>query len=146
MVPSPRDLLLGSRFERRLDMLVAVFVGVLTFAFYAAGVFTIEGGVILLPRDATLVGLLVAAAVGYRRSSLVGALLAPFAVYLGFAADWALFGLSARSPVERLAFLLNPTGLAVYALAAVVLGTAAYAVGAGTAWLTGRLGRKVSGS
>jgi hypothetical protein len=146
MVPSTRDLLLGSPFERRLDLLVAVVAGVLTFAFYAAGVFAVEGGVVLLPGDATLVGLGLAAAVGYRRSSLLGAWLALFAVYLGFAADWALFGLSARSPLDRLAFLLGPTGLAVYALAAVVLGTAAYAVGAGTAWLTGRIARGVAGS
>jgi hypothetical protein len=146
MVPPIRDLLLGSRFERRLDLLVAVSAGALTFAFYAAGVFAVEGGVILLPGDATLVGVLLAATVGYRRSGLLGAWLAPFAVYLGFAADWAVLGLSARPAIDRLAFLLDPTGLAVYGLAAVVLGTAAYAVGAGTAWLTGRIARGVAGS
>jgi hypothetical protein len=145
MVPSTRELLLGSRFERRLDLLVAVSAGALTFAFYAAGVFA-ESGVVLLPGDATLVGLLLTATVGYRRSSLLGAWLAPFSVYLGFAAEWALFGLSAQSPLDRLAFLLDPTGLAVYGVAAVVLGTAAYAVGAGTAWLTGRIARGVAGS
>jgi len=142
MVPSTRDLLLGSRFERRLDLLVAVVAGVLTFAFYAAGIFA-EGGVIILPGDATLVGLLLAATVGYRRSSLLGAWLATFAVYIGFAAEWALLGLSGRSPLDRLAFFLDPTGLVVYGLAAVVLGTAAYAVGAGTAWLAGRIERGV---
>lgn len=140
MVPSTRDLLLGSRFERRLDLLAAAVAGVLTFAFYAAGVFTVEGGVIVLPGDATLVGLLLAATVGYRRSGLLGAWLALFAVYIGFRADWAFLGLSARPLAARLAFLLDPTGLVVYGLAAVIVGSLGYAAGAGLAWAASRLG------
>jgi len=143
MVPSTRDLLLGSRFERRLDLLAAAVAGVLTFAFYAAGVFTVEGGIIVLPGDATLVGLLLAASVGYRRSSLLGAWLGPFAVYMGFNADWAFFGLSARPLAARLAFLFDPTGLVVYGVAAVLLGSLAYAAGAGLAWAAGRIGGAV---
>jgi hypothetical protein len=83
----------------------------------------------VLPADATFVGLLAAGAVGYRRGGLLVAWLAPLAAYLGFRADWALLGLSGHALPGRVAYLLDPVGIAVLAAGAVLVGTAGYAAG-----------------
>jgi hypothetical protein len=83
MVPALRDVLLGEPAERHIELLAAVAVFVGTFVAYAGDVFTVDGGVILLPQDATYVGTLVAAGIGYRRGSLLGAWVSLFAAYLG---------------------------------------------------------------
>jgi len=130
MDPSRRDLVLGDRFERNLDLLSAVVLFLGTFVAYATGLFAVEGGVIVLPSDATVVGLFVAADVGYRRGALLGAWVSPFAAYLGFNADWAFLGLSSHSLVGKLAFFVDPVSLGVFAVASLVGGTGAFAVGA----------------
>ena len=105
---------------------MAVFVG--TFVAYAVGAFTVDGGVLLLPQDATYVGTLVAAGIGYRRGSLLGAWATLFAAYLGFDAEWAFLGLSSHSLVGKIEFLFSPEGLAISATASILLGTVAYVV------------------
>jgi hypothetical protein len=133
MVPAPRELLLGSeysRFGRHLTLLGAVALAVATFVAYAVDLFAVSGGVLVLPGDATLVGLVVATGVGYRSGGLVSAWLALVAPYLGFHADWAFLGLSGRGLAAELAFLFDPVSLAVFGTAAVVLGTLAYGAGA----------------
>ncbi|WP_251342899.1 hypothetical protein [Haloplanus halophilus] len=124
-----RRLLLGEQVDRTLEVVgaAAVFLG--TFAAYATGVFAVAGGVVLLPGDATALGIVVAAGVGYRNGGLVAAWVAPFAAYLGFDAEWALLGLSSHGLPGRLSFLFDPTGLAVAAAGALVFGTAGFAVG-----------------
>ena len=129
MDQSPRDLLLGERFQRNLDLLGAAVLLVGTFVAYATGLFAASGGVIVIPGDATSVGLIVAGAIGYGRGGLLPAWLSLFAAYLGFHADWAFLGLSSHALSGKLAFLFDPVTLGVYAVASVLLGSAAFAVG-----------------
>ncbi len=131
MTPPLRELLLGSgggRTRRALGLLTTVVLA--TFLAYALGLFAVSGGIIVIPGDATLLGLVVAATLGYRRAGLVFAWLALFAAYLGFHADWAFLGLSGRGLSGELAFFFDPVGLTVFAAAAVLLGTPAYGAGA----------------
>jgi hypothetical protein len=127
-----RKLLLGpgyTHFRRNLTLLSAVGLAVATCIAYAVDLFTVSGGILIIPGDATVVGLVVAAGVGYRSSGLIFAWIPFFATYLGFQADWAFFGLSGRSLSGELAFFFDPVGLAVFASAAVFLGTVAYGAG-----------------
>jgi hypothetical protein len=114
--------------ERNFELLAAVAVFVGTFVAYAVGAFTVDGGVILLPQDATYVGTLVAAGIGYRRGSLLGAWVSLFAAYLGFDAEWAFLGLPSHSLAGKLEFLLGPEGIAISAAASILFGSIAYAV------------------
>jgi hypothetical protein len=132
MASTLRSLLVGrddDRFQRNLDLLVAAGLLLATFAAYASGLFDVTGGVIVLPEDATLVGLVAAAGIGLRRGGLAVAWLLPFAAYVGFRADWALLSLSSHSFGGKLAFLFDPVGLAVSAVASVLVGTLGFAVG-----------------
>jgi len=129
MVPSLRGLLLGERFERNLDLLAASVIFVGTFLAYALGLFTVDGGVVFLPVDATSVGLIVAAGIGYRRGSLLVAWGTLFAAYLAFHAEWAFLGLSSHSLTGKLAFLFDPVSLVIFTVASVFFGTTAFAVG-----------------
>ncbi len=132
MARSLRTLLLGpgyTRFRRNLMLLSAVVLAVATCIAYAVDLFTVSGGILIIPGDATVVGLVVAAGVGYRSSGLIFAWIPFFPTYLGFHADWAFFGLSRRSLSEELAFFFDPVGLAVFASAAVFLGTLACGAG-----------------
>jgi hypothetical protein len=132
MASSLRKLLLGpgyTRFRRNLTLLSAVVLAVATCIAYAVDLFTVSGGILIIPGDATVVGLVVAAGVGYRSSGLMFAWIPFFATYLGFHADWAFFGLSGRSLSGELAFFFDPVGLAVFGTAAIFLGTLAYGAG-----------------
>lgn len=122
-------ILFADHFERRLDGLIAIVVAVATFAMYAIGFFTVDGGVVFLPSDATLVGGVAAAVIGYRRGSLLGAWMTLFGAYVAFFADWAFLGLSSHTLAGKLAFLFDPISLGLSALAAIVFGTAAFAFG-----------------
>jgi hypothetical protein len=129
---SLRKLLLGpgyTRFRRNLTFLSAVGLAVATCLAYAVDLFTVPGGILIIPGDATVVGLVVAATVGYRSRGLIVAWIPFFATYLGFQARWAFFGLSGRSLSGELAFFFDPVGLAVFGIAAVFLGTLAYGAG-----------------
>ncbi|MWG33533.1 hypothetical protein [Halomarina oriensis] len=67
MVPTARTLALGrsvSRRERFVDAAVVVLAGLVSFGADAVDVFTVTGGVVVLPEDATLLGIVVAAVVG----------------------------------------------------------------------------------
>lgn len=145
MDSSPRSLLLGperGRFQRRLDALSAILLGVLTFLAYAIGVFEVSSGVLVVPGDATLVSLVAAGGVGYRRGGVAVAWLVAVAPQLGFRADWAFFGLSSRSLGGQLAFLFDPVSLAVSAVIALVFGTLGFGVGALARWTTALLRRR----
>lgn len=129
MDQSPRDLLLGERFQRSLDLLGAAVLLVGSFVAYASGLFAVEGGIVVVPGDATSVGLIAAGAIGYGRGGLLPAWLSLFAAYLGFHAEWAFLGLSSHALPGKIAFLLDPVTLGVYAAASVLLGSAAFGVG-----------------
>jgi len=142
MPRSLRNLLVGpgdTRFRRDLTLLSAVVLAVSTCLAYAVDLFTVAGGILIIPGDATVVGLVVAAGVGYRSGGLVFAWMLFFAAYLGFHADWAFFGLSGRSLSGELAFFFDPVSLAVFGTAAVLLGTLAYGAGSLTRRSLGRL-------
>ena len=137
MVPALRTVLVGrdyARFQRNLDLLFAAGLLLATFAAYALGLFQVTGGVIVLPEDATLVGFVAAAGIGLRRNGLLVAWALPFAAYLGFRADWALLGLSSHSFTGKIAFFFDPVGLAVLAVAAIVIGTLGFVVGCLFQW------------
>lgn len=132
MARSLRKLLLGpgyTRFRRNLTLLSAVVLAVATCIAYAVDLFTVSGGIVIIPGDATIVGLVVAVGVGYRSNGLIFAWILFFATYLGFHADWAFFGLSGRGLSGELAFFFDPVTLAVFGTAAVFLGTLAYGAG-----------------
>jgi hypothetical protein len=131
MVPPLRPLLLGRGDDRvpRLDLLLAAGLAVATFAAYALGVFAVSGGVVFLPGDAALVGLVVAGWIGYRGGGLAVAWLVAAAPLFGFRADWAFLGLPGRPLAGQLAYLLDPEGLAVLGVTAVVVGTLGFVVG-----------------
>lgn len=129
MVSALQDILLGDRYERNLDLLAAAVVFVGTFFAYATGTFAVDGGLVFLPVDATVVGLVVAAGIGYRQSALLGAWVTLFVAYFAFYAEWAFLSLPGRPLTDRLAFLFEPTSLGLAAVASVVLGTIAFAVG-----------------
>ncbi|MFB6109923.1 MAG: hypothetical protein ABEJ60_03490 [Halodesulfurarchaeum sp.] len=123
------SILFAERFERRLDVLIAAVVAVGTFVLYATGGFGVDGGVVFLPSDATLVGAVAAAGIGYRRGSLLGAWVPVFGAYVAFFAEWAFLGLSSHTLAGKLAFLFDPVSLGVSALAALVVGTIAFGLG-----------------
>lgn len=122
-------ILFADRFERRLDVLIAAVIAVGTFVMYATGGFSVDGGVVFLPTDATLVGTVAAAGIGYRHGSLIGAWVTLFGAYVAFFADWAFLGLSSHPLAGKLAFLFDPVSLGLSAFAAVVFGTIAFTVG-----------------
>jgi hypothetical protein len=131
MGPPLSALLLGTDpFQRRLDALLALAVGVLTALAYAAELFEVGGGVVFLPFHAALVGLVAAAGVGYRRGGVAFGWLVAYTPYLGLSATWGFLWLSGtRTLADRLAFVLDPEGLAFYALFAAVVGGAGYVLG-----------------
>ncbi|QKG92831.1 hypothetical protein HPS36_08190 [Halorubrum salinarum] len=131
-MPSPRALLLGPDRDRpRPDPRLAAppLCFALVLAAYAIGVFEVAGGVILLAGDATVVGLLAAAALAVRRNGLVASWAAAVAALLGHRVDHYLLGLSGRSLGERIAALLAVDGLAVIGAAALAAGTLGWAAG-----------------
>lgn len=131
MVPPLRPLLLGpDRFQRRLDVLLALAVGALTALAYAVELFELGGGVVFLPYHAALVGSVTAVVVGYQRGGLAFGWLVAYTPYLGLQVTWAFLWLSSgRSLGDRLAFVSDPAGLGYFALFAAVVGGAGYAVG-----------------
>lgn len=122
-------ILFADRFERRLDVLIAAVIAVGTFVMYATGGFTVDGGVVFLPSDATLVGGIAAAGIGYRHGSLIGAWVTLFGAYVAFFVEWAFLGLSSHTLAGKLAFLFDPVSLGLSTVAAVMLGTTAFMVG-----------------
>ncbi|MFC5969827.1 hypothetical protein ACFPYI_00640 [Halomarina salina] len=132
MVPPRRRLPSGRPdgvSERYVDVLLAVAAGVASIVGYATGVFTVSGGVVVVPATATLLGVLAAGGVGYRRSGLLLAWLAAFTPLFTFGAEWGVLGLSGHDLGERLAFVFDPVSLAVYGATAVVSGVTGYVSG-----------------
>ncbi|WP_254522276.1 hypothetical protein [Natrinema caseinilyticum] len=121
--------LFADRFERSLDLLTAVVIAVGTFIGYATGVFAVDGGVVFLPADATLVGVVAAVSIGYRHGSLLGAWVTLFAAYFAFFAEWASLSLSSQTLAGKLAFLFDPVSLGLSWVAAIGFGTIAFAIG-----------------
>lgn len=138
---SLRTLLLGrqySPFRRNLWFLFGLGILVGTLAAYATGVFAPAGGVIILPGEATLLGFVAAALIGFERGGFLFAWLAYYAAYLGFRADWAFLSLSSHDLAGQLAFMFDVGDLVLYA----VLGLFVSAVGFGLGSLArGVLGR-----
>jgi hypothetical protein len=96
-------------------LLSAVVLVVATCIAYAVDLFTVSGGVLIVPGDATVVGLVVAVGIGYRSSGSIFAWILLFATGLGYHADWAFFGLSGRGLSGKLAFFFDPVSLVVVA-------------------------------
>jgi hypothetical protein len=129
--PSVRALLLGpDAFQRRLDGLLALAIGALTGLAYATELFELGGGVVFVPFHAAVVGLVGAAGIGFRRGGLALGWLVAYTPYLGLQVTWAFLWLSStRTLGDRLAFVVDPAGLAFFALFAAVVGGVGYALG-----------------
>jgi hypothetical protein len=132
MFPSFRRLLLGDprctpRSLRWAFLAIGLFA--CTFAAYAVDVFGVSGGVVFVPGDAAVVGLVAAAWLGYARDGLLAAWLAAAAAMLGYRADHAFLGLSGRTLAEQAAYFAQVDGLFVLTLMGVVVGSLAFPVG-----------------
>jgi|AntRauTorcE11898_2_1112593.scaffolds.fasta_scaffold00435_3 uncharacterized membrane protein len=128
-----RRALLGSTRNgspQRHRLLVPPLLFLVVFAAYALGIFAISGGVVFLAGEAAVVGVLAATVLGYRRAGLALAWAAVYGALFGYNADHYLLGLSGRSLAERVAALLGPDGLVFVGVAALVLGTLAWIIGA----------------
>jgi hypothetical protein len=132
MVLPLRAVLVGrprSHIQWGLDVLLVLSLLVGTFAAYALGLVHVSGGVIILPGAATLIGFIVAVCLGIGHRGLLVACASLFATYIGFQAEWAFLGLSSHSLTGKLAFLFDPVGLAVFGVAALIIGTVGFGVG-----------------
>jgi len=132
MVPPLRAVLVGrprDRIQWGLDAVLVVSLPVGTFTAYALGLVEVSGGVIILPGAATLIGFIIAVCLGIGRRGLLVACASLFAAYIGFQAEWAFLGLSSHSLAGKLAFLFDPVGLAVFGIAALIIGTVGFGVG-----------------
>lgn len=145
MVPSLRSLLVGPAADRpgwylELLVVVPVFLGV--FAAYALGFFAVGGGVVFVPFYGAAVGLAAGVVLAALGRGLLHSWLVGYASLLGYSADHYFLGLSGRSLPERAAAFLGPDGLAFLAVLALVLGTAAWPVGALARWLVDSVRRR----
>lgn len=145
MVPSLRSLLVGRADQSERRWLAAVVFAapyLLTWVAYASGVFRVTGGAIVLPTDATLLGMVAASGVGLRRHGLVYAWLSLVGAYLGFLADATVSGLSGYGLGGQFASFLDPVTLGVYLGGALVYGTTAFALGAVSRWVLVRVAER----
>lgn len=131
MVPPLRPRVVGDDpFYRRLHLLFALAMGVLTALAYADGLFERSGGIVFLPFHAALAGPLAAGVVGYDRGGLALGWPGAYAPYLGRQVTWRFRWLSGtRTLTDRLGFVLDPAGLAYCALFAAVVGGVGYTPG-----------------
>ena len=127
-----RRVLLGRKRSapiRYPELLFAPALLLATMVAYATGLFSISGGVVWIPFQAAVVGVLAGCWAGYSRRGMLSAWMLAYASLLGYLAYHAVFGLSGRSPVERAAYFFSPDGQAFLAVEAAALGTIAFVVG-----------------
>ena len=127
-----QSILLGTAQSKRnrLTLFVLALGGfVLTFGGYASGVFSVSGGVLLIPFYAAIVGMIAACWVGYSKSGLLFAWLVAYVPMLGFHAEDALLGAREQSIGERLAYLVQLDAFVALGIEAIIFGTVAFAVG-----------------
>jgi hypothetical protein len=148
MSASLRPALLGSsappRDWRYELLLVALVLFGSVFGAYAVGLFAVSGGVVFLPGQATLVGLVCAASLGALGRGTLYGWVAVYAALLGETADHYLLGLSGRSLGARVGALLEPDGLTVLLVAALVLGTLSWGLGRLGVWAVAAVRRERS--
>ena len=129
---SLQSILLGTAQSKRdrLTLVVLALGGfVLTFGGYASGVFSVSGGVLLIPFYAAIVGMIAACYVGYSKSGLLFAWLVAYTPMLGFHAEDALLGAREQSIGERFSYLAQLDAFVVLGFEAIIFGTVAFAVG-----------------
>lgn len=137
MASSLRSILIGTKqSEYRPYVVLALALGgfVTTFAAYALGIFSVSGGIVWVPFYAAVVGMVAACWVGYRREGLVFGWVVTYSSLLGWHAEWALYEISRRPLIERIASFVQPDGLAFLAVEGMVLGTLAFTLGALVRW------------
>jgi hypothetical protein len=141
-MPSLRTVLLGPRysaFQRNLGLLFALAIFPGSLAAYATGLFAPAGGVIFLPGEATLLGFIAAALVGFERGGFLFAWVAHYAAYLGFRADWAFLSLPSHDLRGQLVFMFDVGDLVVYAVLGLVVSGLGFGLGYLARWGLGRL-------
>lgn len=116
-----------------LGLTIVLFL--VSFGAYALEIFAVSGGLVWIPQDAALLGMVAAAWVGYHRLGLVFGWVVTYASLLGYAAESAMLEISARPFVDRVAAFLRPDGLLFLGVEALVLASIAVTVG-----YLGRLG------
>ena len=129
---SARTLLVGrdeTGLARYTLLGLTVVMFLVSFGAYALGIFAVSGGLVWIPGDAALLGMLAAAWVGYHRLGLAFGWVVTYASFLGYSAERAMFEISARPFADRVAAFVRPDGLVVLGVEALVLGTVAFTVG-----------------
>lgn len=129
---SLRSILLGinESMDSRPTLLALVLGGfVLTFGGYAFGVFSVSGGVLVIPFYGAIVGVLGAFWVGCTKSGLLFAWLVAYTPMLGYHVEDALFGRRHQSLGERLTSLVELDAFVVLGVEAIILGTVAFSAG-----------------
>jgi hypothetical protein len=129
--------------RRRRLAAVALGLALVTVSAYELGLFTNGGGVVFIPFYAALVGLAAACWAGYARQGLLAGWVLTVATLFGWQAEWAT-DISARPLVERIAYVLDPAGLASLAVLGAILAVVGVSVGAAARWSveTLRAGRR----
>jgi hypothetical protein len=129
---SPRSIVLGTsdRKDSRLRQFALVLCSFLVaFGGYALGVFSVSGGILLIPVYAAIVGVLAAFWVGYSSRGLLLAWVVAYTPMLGFHVEDALLTASEQSIGERVTDLAEPEAFVVLGGEAMIFGTLAFAVG-----------------
>lgn len=131
-----RVVLVGSdRIETRWRWIVGLALGlfVVTFTAYELRVFTSSGGVVFIPFYAGTIGILTAFWVGYSRNGLLPGWALTSATLLGWHTEWAT-NISPRPLVDRIAYVVQPSGLAYLAVVGLILSVFGFSAGAIVRW------------
>lgn len=110
--------------------LLAVATFAISFVGYAVDVFVIPGGVVWIPGDAALVGVVAGIAVAYAGGGVLPTWLVTYASLLGYAAQRAHFGYSNTTLREELGYFFDLESLFVFALEGLVLALIGVVIGA----------------
>lgn len=130
---SSKRLLFGTESSRSLRFwVVPLAVFVVTFAAYATDAFAVSGGVVWVPGDAAVVGLMVCAVLGYLSAGFLLAWASAYAGTLAYHADHYFLSLSSHSRPEQLRDFLALDGLVALAVIALLVALVGFALGRGT--------------
>ena len=129
-----RTLLFGkthSTKRRYTPIVLAIILFTMTFLLYAFDVFELSGGLIFLAFHAAVMGMCGAIWVGYSQHGLVAAWTITYAALLGQSANFYFLSQPPnQSLTDRAAEFIQPDGIVLLGIEALVLGTVAFFFGA----------------
>lgn len=131
MLATLRTMLLGSkRGERRYTLLIGLGLGLfaLTFLVYEFDMFHYYGGAIPISFHSALIGVTAAFWTGYRRVGILFGWILTYLTFLGWLAERAT-EISPRPLIGRIAFIIQPDGLAALAIIGVIVVIVGFSAG-----------------